>query len=310
MGDPQCCADALCRKSYLFFWLFLISISMSLNGIVEKAIAGRWIAGERMEDAFSAARRLNGKGISAMVNYLGEDFTSEKDVRESVKVYCSLMDSARAGGLRISVAVKPTQLGLRISEKLAARNYSALAARARKSGIFLWLDMESHGFVEATIRMYRKEAKRGGVGICIQSYLKRSFGDAAALARSGAAIRLVKGAYSEDESIAYRSRAQTTENYIRIMKLLFRESGRVMIATHDERVIGKALELRRRGRARVSFAMLNGIRNRYAFRLAGEGEDVSIYVPFGGRWVSYGYRRLKELGNSAIVLRSLLEPQS
>jgi proline dehydrogenase len=41
------------------------------------------------------------------------------------------------------------------------------------------------------------------------------------------------------------------------------------------------------------------------FELARKGEKVSIYVPFGERWISYSYRRLKELSNLKLVIRSL-----
>lgn len=283
---------------------------MSLNGIVEKALAGRWIAGENTDDALEAARRLNGKGVTAMINYLGEEFTNERDIDEAMNVYIDLMDAAEERKARISIAVKPTQLGLSIGRRAAERNYSELVKTARGQKIFVWLDMETHECVSDTIEMYLKEAGKGGVGICIQSYLKRSEKDVKRLVRHGAVIRLVKGAYSEGGRMAYRNRAETTKNYERLMEYLFGNARSFMVATHDESLIERALELKKESGARISFAMLNGIRNEYAFELAKKKEDVSIYVPFGGRWVSYGYRRLKELENSKLILRSLLGPQS
>jgi len=279
---------------------------MSLNGILERMIAGRWIAGESVSDAISVATRLNRRGVTAMVNYLGENFTEEKEVESAVKTYESVMAAASSVHARISLAVKPTELGLLIGQKTAEKNYSRLVALARKRKIFVWLDMEEHEYVDKTLAIYLKELGRGGVGICIQSYLRRSESDVKMLVRAGGVIRLVKGAYKEGASIAYQTRSEATKNYSRIMGYLFSKGGKFMIATHDDEMIREALELGRRHKARPSFAMLYGIRNNYAFSLAERGEDVSIYVPFGKAWAQYGYRRLKELENSKLFLRSLL----
>ena len=278
--------------------------------MLEKAIAGRWIAGERVSDALRVASSFNRKGIGVMVNYLGEDFSKTADVEETMGVYARLVSDSADREISISMAVKPTQLGLDLGRKYAQANYSALVKLARKNKIFVWLDMEGHEYVDDTIAIYLGESARGGVGICIQSYLRRSESDVKRLVRRGAVIRLVKGAYSESRRIAFPDRQKTTANYVLLMEYLFRHSKSFMIATHDASMIEKALELEKGSKADVTFAMLNGIRNDYAARLAKDGENVCIYVPFGGRWVSYGYRRTKELENSKLILRSLLGEHS
>ena len=96
---------------------------MSLNGILERMIAGRWIAGESVSDAISVATRLNRRGVTAMVNYLGENFTEEKEVESAVKTYESVMAAASSVHARISLAVKPTELGLLIGQKTAEKRF-------------------------------------------------------------------------------------------------------------------------------------------------------------------------------------------
>lgn len=283
---------------------------MAIGDLIEKAVAGKWIAGESINDAIDVAKKLNAKGVAAMINYLGEDLKKEEEVNDAMRCYRSLIFAASAYQVRTSIAVKPTQIGLTVSKKTANKNYSELAALARKYGIFVWLDMEAHEYVDDTIDLYNSEVRNCNVGICIQSYLRRSQNDIKSLVKKGGVIRLVKGAYREDVKIAYANRAETTKNYSDLMKYLFKNSRHFMIATHDEGLIKEALELKKGHKAHVSFAMLNGIRNEYAFKLAKKREDVSVYVPFGGRWVSYGYRRLKELENSKLILRSLLGSHS
>lgn len=68
--------------------------------------------------------------------------------------------------------------------------------------------------------------------------------------------------------------------------------------------------LNRSYRRDVTYAMLNGIRNKALARLAGMGNRTAAYIPFGDRWLAYTLRRLREESNLRLVLRSLLESQS
>ena len=75
----------------------------------------------------------------------------------------------------------------------------------------MWIDMESLRYVEDTISIYLdifKENRR--TGLVIQSYLRRSHSDLMHLVEHGANIRLVKGAYSQDESMHSRQREKLT----------------------------------------------------------------------------------------------------
>lgn len=278
---------------------------MSANGLLEKIIAGRWVAGEGISDAVSAVDRWNKSGISGMVNYLGEDFTNEGDVKDAVRMYKILIDAVHKKEVKTSIAVKPTQLGLSISQEKATKNYSDVVHYARQQGIFVWLDMENYRFVGPTIEMYEREVKKGHVGICIQSYLRRSSADIKSLVKKNAVIRLVKGGYKEKSDVAYPSRMQTTINFRHIMRYLFANSKGFMLATHDSSLIDEAILLKNRHKSvRLTFAMLNGIRNSYARELA-RSEKMYMYIPFGSRWVSYAYRRMREFENSKLIIRSL-----
>ncbi len=280
-----------------------------MHSYIEKLLAGRWIAGPEISDALSAAQRLNSLGIRAKINYLGEDLSERKRVDDAVKAYLAIIRSAGEKRLDIFIAVKPTQIGSVQGRKVLLSNYSKITKAARRAKIITWLDMESHKEVDETIWLYEKEMGKGMVGICIQSYLKRSFEDMKSLVENGGIIRLVKGSYKERKEIAYASREDVTDNYAEMMRYLFKNSEKFMIATHDTGMIKEALALEMRYRKKVMFGMLNGVRNKYALELARKGEDVTIYLPFGKEWVQYAYRRLRESGNIQLILRSLLEDQ-
>ncbi|MEM3839029.1 MAG: proline dehydrogenase family protein [Candidatus Micrarchaeaceae archaeon] len=283
---------------------------MDLNRVFERVFASRWIAGADIGDAVRVAKKFNSKGISAAINYLGESLDSEDEVSKAVGVYSRLIIELKRISLHSDISVKPSQLGLAISTRLAASNYARIVSLARKNGLFVWLDMEEHNFVDDTIRLYRRQMRRGMVGICIQAYLRRSKGDLESLSEDGAVIRLVKGAYKESPKIAYQSRQETTLNYMKLMEMLFRNSKKFMIATHDSSMIRHSLELNRSYRREVTYAMLNGIRNKELARLASLGNRTSVYIPFGEKWLEYSIRRLRESSHLALVLRSLVVSQN
>ena len=49
---------------------------MQWDALLEKMIAGRWIAGIDTSDAIAAAKEFNRYGITGIINYLGEEIKS------------------------------------------------------------------------------------------------------------------------------------------------------------------------------------------------------------------------------------------
>ncbi len=285
-------------------------MTIQLNSMLEKMAAGRWMAGARIEDAISDSKKFNSLGIKTIINYLGEDLLEENQVNNSVDTYMRLIRFIKNYGARSDISLKPTQIGLSISEGLAMQNYSKIVTEAKSSGIFVWLDMEQEPTVDSAINIYNSQINTGITGICLQSYLKRTESDIQKLSKSGGVIRLVKGAYSTSKSRGFSSREEVTNNYEKLMKLLYLNLTQFTIATHDLNMIKISEELNKQYKRNVTYAMLKGIRNREAARMASEGNNVSLYLPFGDSWVSYSYRRLKEAGHLKLIIKSLLENQS
>ncbi len=283
---------------------------VDLAYLLEKKMAGRWIAGPEADDAIALAKRLNKRGMAVMVNYLGEDFSSIHDVADAIGTYIMLIDAMVGYRINGDLSVKPTSLGLKIGRDRFEFNCREIVEHAKKKGIFVWLDMEGPESVDETIAVYLKLAKLGNVGICIQSYLRRSEADLRRIVKAGGIVRLVKGAYRPNPATAFTTKAETTENYKEMMVYLFKNSERFMIATHDEWMIEEARRMNKEYRRQVTYSMLNGIKNRLALNLVERGEKVSIYVPFGKRWVGFSYRRIKEGGHIPLILKSMFTNQT
>jgi proline dehydrogenase len=282
--------------------------TMDLNDIIEHLFAGRWIAGSTIEEAVKSTKHFNALGIKAIINYLGEDISNQAQVDSTLDTYMRLIRYIKNYGIKADISLKPTQIGLSISEQEAMSNYSKLVKESRASSIFVWLDMEGESTVDSTIKMYLSEVQGGNTGICMQAYLKRTESDIQRIAKVGGIIRLVKGAYSSSKSKSFTTREEVTKNYAKLMQIAYEQCTEFTIATHDIDMIKKSLELNQKYKRKVTYAMLKGIRNKLAVSLAKENK-VSLYVPFGEQWVSYSYRRLKEAGHLKLVLRSLFERQ-
>src|SRR4029079_7942424 len=84
-------------------------------------------------------------------------------------------------------------------------------------------------------------------------------------------------------------------NYVRALDALLESSAYVGIATHDEWLLGCALE-RVAGMTpdAYEFQMLLGVREQRATSLVAAGHRLRVYVPFGEQWYQYSLRRLQE----------------
>ena len=94
------------------------------------------------------------------------------------------------------------------------------------------------------------------------------------------------------------------------MKMLLENGTYPAIATHDASILRTAtefVEAKKIPRNRFEFQMLYGIRRDLQQKLAGEGYNVRVYIPYGAHWYPYFMRRLAERpANVIFLLRSLL----
>lgn len=268
-------------------------------------VAKKWVAGYSKDGAIAAAVDANKRGMSAIVNFLGEDALDTSQVDAAVAEYLSLMDLLKEKSVRGCVSAKPTQLGLAIDYGACLQNYKMLAARAKSVGQFLWLDMESARFAEQTITIYLELLKEyGDVGVAIQAYLKRSASDLLHIIENGGKVRLVKGAYHEGEEHAFSSKEQVDENYLRLLEMLSKSGNFFAVATHDSDLVEKAVQLG----GNLEFQMLMGIRDELKSGLVARNLRVAEYIPYGSQWLPYSVRRIRERKRNLLLLaRSLVQ---
>jgi proline dehydrogenase len=292
-------------------------------------LAKKWSAGIDMEDALLAAKNCNIKGQKAILNCLGEDYTEKERITQSVKEYSTLLKRLYSDEVEGCISIKLSQLGLSLSYDLCLKNLKLITARAKDFDIFIWIDMESSKYTDDTLAIYLELVNYyKNIGVVLQSTLKRSASDLLHLLEVEGKVRLVKGAYQENEEIAFQSNAQISANYIKLLEIIFGISSSrgyhltntkvnnntlmFAIATHDSRLIEFAIELWKKSR-RVSitnfeFQFLRGIRDDLKKDLAEKGFRIAEYIPYGREYLGYSIRRLRERKRNIFLLaRSLVQ---
>ncbi|HEY8111012.1 MAG TPA: proline dehydrogenase family protein [Candidatus Nitrosotenuis sp.] len=275
---------------------------------MEKALFGfakQWIAGNTIDDALSAAQVSYKNGMGVIINRLGEYHTSKQIIEKTIDEYKTVMSSFKKWKVNGGISAKPTQIGLSRSMKECLQNFEILIKSAISSQTFVWIDMESSDHTDETIEIYQNLFSRyERLGIALQANLMRTENDLADLMTMGAKIRLVKGAYRENSKIAYKSKDEINQNYLKLMRLLFRKSNEFGVATHDSVMIEDAIKLSKKYERKFEFQMLRGIRDELKPKLVKNGFNVSEYVPYGTNWLPYSIRRLKERKRNILLLGS------
>ena len=279
-----------------------------------RKMTARFVAGEDIETTVSAIRELNAHGCTATFDHLNEGVTSAPETEGEVREYKRILAAIDETGIKSNVSIKLTQFGLAFDPELAYRNARAVVEEAARRGNFVRVDMEDSSVTQVTLDIFKRLRSEFGlntVGIVLQSYLRRTEADTREMLAIPARVRLCKGAYNEPPEVAFPDKRDVDENYVRCMKLLLQSGVYHGIATHDENMIRATQEFAAAegiGKERFEFQMLYGVRRDLQERLAREGSNMRVYVPYGKTWYPYFMRRLAERpANVWFVLKNFLK---
>jgi proline dehydrogenase len=273
------------------------------------SFARRFIAGETVEEAIDAVRRIEAAGLLQTLDYLGEGVTSLAAAATATGEYLRIVDAVRLAGIGRNLSLKLTQLGLDVDRATAVDNLRRILGHAE--GFIVRIDMENSPYTDVTLDVFETLWQQGyrHIGVVLQADLYRTPDDLRRMMALGARVRLVKGAYVEPRSVAYPDKRDVDAAYLRLAELLLRDGVYPAIATHDTAIIARAKQIAAAhgfGADRFEFQMLFGIRRDVQASLAADGHRVRIYIPFGRQWFPYFMRRLGERpANVLFVARSL-----
>jgi proline dehydrogenase len=296
----------------LFVWLshrrWMARLAMGTPLV--RNLARRFVPGTTLDEAIPVVRSLNQRGAMATLDVLGESVTDRETADRAAASYVTTLDRIAAEGLDANVSLKLTQMGLDLGVETCLEVLRPVVEAGRRHGIFVRVDMESSAYTDRTLEVVRRLRADGhDVGAVLQSYLRRSRADAAALAAEGCRVRVCKGAYAEPESIAYHDRAEIDRSFVDCMVTLLEADAYPAAATHDPEIVAAvqaAAAERGIAKDRYEIQLLYGIGRDIQERVLAEGHRLRVYVPYGAQWWAYYMRRLAERpANVMFFLRGL-----
>lgn len=277
--------------------------------------AARFVAGSTLPEALDHIREINQQGIMVTLDHLGEAVRDETAAQDAKESYLAMLEAISQSGVDANVSLKLTMMGLAVDEELGRRHIREIVEKAARANNFVRIDMEDSPYTAVTLKVFEDLHQQfpENVGVVLQAYLYRTLDDLRRLSGPGKNFRIVKGAYREPVSVAFPSKADVDENYLRLVQESMTRGNYTAVATHDEQVIGQVLKFVHEHdvpRDGFEFQMLYGISFRLLKSLAAQGYRTRVYVPFGEDWYAYYVRRLAERpANLLFFARALLDRQ-
>ena len=179
----------------------------------------RFMPGETLTEAIEAATELSQNSISTTFTILGENINNFSEAESATKNYIDLLERIDNEIIDIEISLKLTQIGFDHSFEKTFELFRLIVQKAKECSNNVFIDIESSSYVDNTIRFYKEIKKEyDNVGLCLQAYLYRTMNDIKEMISINPWIRLVKGAYKEPESVAFKNKSKVDENYFEISK--------------------------------------------------------------------------------------------
>jgi len=265
-----------------------------------KLFAGPYVAGDSIEAATGTAQKLwTERQVCSTIDLLGEELENDEEVRYTVDVYKRLID-ALGKQAYATISLKPTQLGSHRSTEHCQNTIEEIITHAEKHGIPVTLDMEDHTLTDLTLDIFRAlNRDHPSFGTVLQSRLFRTDNDIESLKGMGARIRICIGIYNEPKEVALQNKSEMKIKLLEQVEILYKEGHYAEIATHDEAVIRKSINIAERlniKKDRYEVQMLMGVpKQAFQDELVQNDIRVRLYVPFAEKWkyaTAYAKRRL------------------
>lgn len=281
---------------------FFIALSenQSLNRAAQKyglkLGAQNVVAGTNIEETMESIKELNQQGISCTIDNLGEFVYDKKEAEQAKNQIIQVLEAIHEHEVDAHISLKPSQLGLDIDYAFCLDQLLEIVSTAAKYDIFINIDMENHARLQPSFHLLEDiSEKYQNIGTVIQAYFYQA--ESYIKKYKDYRLRIVKGAYKEGPNVAYQTKQEIDENYIKLIEYHLLHGKFTSIATHDHHVIAHVKQFVKEHNIpndKYEFQMLYGFRKDMQLELAKEGYNFCTYVPFGKDWYGYFMRRLAE----------------
>src|SRR5688500_8763357 len=181
------------------------------------SFASRFIAGETIDAAIEASRRLQQRGFLLTLDYLGESVRNIEEAAAATREYVRLIVVIVAAGIERNISLKLTQLGVTVDRATCVDNLRRILEPAGRHDFFVRIDMENSPHTEVTLEVFETlwQQQYRNIGVALQAALHRTEEDVRRMIELGARVRLVKGAYKEPPTVAIRAKKDVDAAFIR-----------------------------------------------------------------------------------------------
>lgn len=296
---------------------YMLSQNESLNRFAQKYSdklgVNAFVAGTNMKELGENTRLLNDKQISVTIDHLGEFVRTNEEALEAKHNILNILDYIYEEQLNAHMSIKLTQLGLDVSDDVCKSNIIEILTKAEAYRIFINIDMEDYKHVCQSWKMIEElKEEFNQFGTVIQASLYRTKEDVAE--NADMRLRIVKGAYKENEDISFSKKKDIDAHYLLLAKEHLLNGYFTSIATHDHKIIKELQDFIRQNnisKASFEFQFLYGFRTDLQASLTQEGYNVCVYMPYGVDWYGYFMRRLAERPkNIMLVIKENMNKRS
>ncbi|WP_323703344.1 proline dehydrogenase family protein [Mammaliicoccus sp. Dog046] len=279
---------------------YLLSQNERLNQFAQKYSdklgVNAFVAGTNLKELDLNTRMLNDKGIAVTIDHLGEFVRSSEEALEAKRNILDILDYIYEEQLDAHMSIKLTQLGLDVDEDVCKANIIEILNKAQEYRIFINIDMEDYKHVCQSWKMIESlKDDYDCVGTVIQATLHRTREDITQ--HSDMRLRIVKGAYKENEDISFSKKKDIDAHYLMLAKEHLLNGNFTSIATHDHKIIQELQQFiiqHNIAKTSFEFQFLYGFRTDLQESLSQDGYRVCVYMPYGVDWYGYFMRRLAE----------------
>ena len=102
-----------------------------------KMVSKRYIAGEDSAAAIAKCLELKARGFLTTLDILGEAISNEQQAEKALEAYLNLITEVVASGITRNISLKPTALGLGLSEESLPSGTSPLLSKKPNKPMYL-----------------------------------------------------------------------------------------------------------------------------------------------------------------------------
>ncbi|MTV38138.1 proline dehydrogenase family protein [Duganella radicis] len=264
-------------------------------------VSQRYVAGQTVDDALRRVERIIARGHAASAEYMGESVRDEAFAMAETEVFMELVRAIGQRNLNCSVSFDLSHVGSLVDSELGYHNARRIALAAAEINREVMISMEAIERADAIYAIYtrlHREDDLRNVGITVPAKRHRTAQDLPALMKLPGRIRLVKGAFQEQEDVAYaRNSPELATAYRRYAQELLLSGHKCSIATHDRGIQANISDLILQERIDprwFEFESLIGLGTEQIDALQARGFPTREYAVFGQEHFLYVLNRIAE----------------